>query len=318
MLRKIINGLDQRKVKVFLLFLLCSFLAWSISKFSDSYESRAKFELQYTRFPDSLLLNDTKTDFIVAKLRASGFKFLNYGIGQKVIKVDLRQVKNKGEEYYLLDNEIKVQLERQLSSTISLLELEKDTFYVDLYKVAVKEIPIKPNLTIEVAPNHLMEGELKLNPRTVTIKGPSNEVSQIKEITTDELILSDLTTNFSQELLLLQPESAENTVLLAKKTLVSGQIKEFSEREFHVPLDSENLPEGYTMKTFPNKITLVCKASVEALKNMGPLDFKVAVDYDSLTTPSTKFLNVRLVESPDSAYAIRLLTYRVEFVLEKL
>ena len=318
MFRKIIEGLNKKKVKVFLLFLLCSFLAWSVSKFSDSYESRATFNLTYTQFPDSLLLNNTAQDFLVAKLRASGFQFLAHGLHQKEIKVNLRQVRNNGEDYFLTANELKVQMERQLSNTVSLLELNKDTFFIDLYQVVTKELPIKPNITIEIAPNHLMEGELELKPTTAIVKGPSKEVSKITTIVTEQLVLSGLSNNFSEKLILLKPEFAKNAMLLTKEVEISGKVVEFSEREFMITLDSENLSEGYGIKTFPNKIELVCKASVDALKSMKPSDFKIVVDYESLTSTNTKFLNVKLERKPENAYSVRLLTIRVEFVLEKL
>jgi hypothetical protein len=254
----------------------------------------------------------------VAKLRASGFQFLAHGLHQKEIKVNLRQVRNNGEDYFLTANELKVQMERQLSNTVSLLELNKDTFFIDLYQVVTKELPIKPNITIEIAPNHLMEGELELKPTTAIVKGPSKEVSKITTIVTEQLVLSGLSNNFSEKLILLKPEFAKNAMLLTKEVEISGKVVEFSEREFMITLDSENLSEGYGIKTFPNKIELVCKASVDALKSMKPSDFKIVVDYESLTSTNTKFLNVKLERKPENAYSVRLLTNRVEFVLEKL
>ena len=318
MLKRIKNRLNKRKAKVFLLFLLCSFLAWSISKFSESYESRASFKLNYQKFPDSLSLNKSDSDFFVAKLRANGFQFLSYSLNQKEIDINLRQVSSKGNTYYLTDNEIKAQMERQLSNTVSLLELEKDTFYIDLYKIIQKEIPIKSNVTIGVAPNHLLVENLKLEPPVVTIKGPSKEVSKINEILTEELILSDLSTSFSKELKLIKPKGATNTILLDAKTQLVGKVVEFSEKEFNVAISAENLPEGYGIKMFPNEVKLICKASVDRLKTMKSSDFGVIVDYNALDKTSSEYLNVRLKHKPKEAYSVQLLTNQVEFVLEKL
>gem|GEM_PF-1121598 len=213
MLKKIIGGLNKRKVKVFLLFLTCSILAWSISKLSGTYESRATFELDYTNFPDTLLLNTLEKDYAVAKVRASGFQFLGYGINQKKIKVDLQKINNLNDDYFLTETELKTQFERQLSNTVSLLELEKDSFFVNLYKVILKEVPIKPNITIEVAPNHILDGNIALNPKTATIKGPAKVISKINEVFTSPLVLSELSANFTEELTLLKPD-AQNVILL--------------------------------------------------------------------------------------------------------
>lgn len=317
MLKKIIGGLNKRKVKVFLLFLICSVLAWSISKLSGSYESRATFELVYTNFPDTLLLNTLEKDYAVAKVRASGFQFLGYGINQKKIKVDLQKINYLNDDYFLTETELKTQFERQLSNTVSLLELEKDTFFVNLYKVVLKEVPINPNITIEVAPNHILDGSLALNPKTATIKGPAKVVSKINEVFTSPLVLSELSTNFIEELILLKPD-AQNVILLQEGVEVSGKVVEFSEREFLISVGAENIPNGYRIKTFPNEIKLVCKAGIDNLKTMKSSDFELLVDYESLSGNSAKYLNVQLKRKPDHVYSVQLLTNQVEFVLEKL
>ncbi len=318
MLKKILGGLNQRKVKIFLLFLACSTLAWSISKLSESYESRANFELVYTKFPDSLLLNTKETDYVVAKIRASGFQFLGYGITKGKIRVNLQEVNNEDNDYFLTDTELKVQFESQLSNTVSLLELEKDTFFIDLYKVAIKEVAINPNITIDVASNHILDGGLILEPKTVSIKGPAKEIAKINEVFTAPLVLTGLSNDFSEKLLLIKPEATDNTILLQEVVEVSGKIVEFSERAFELPLSSINIPEGYRIKTFPNKIELVCKASLESLKAMKISDFEVVVDYNSLLNKESKYLNVQLKRTPANIYSVQLLTGKVEFVLEKL
>ena len=317
MLKKVIDRLNRRKVKVFLLFLMCATLAWSISKLSGSYESRATFELVYTNFPDTLLLNTLEKDYAIAKIRASGFQFLGYGISTKKIKVDLQKINNLKEDYFLTEAALKNQLEQQLSNTVSLLELEKDTFFVNLYKVILKEIPIRPNITIEVAPNHILDGSLVLNPKTATIKGPAKVVSKINEVSTSPLVLSELTSNFAEQLTVLKP-NAQDVVLLKETVAVSGKVVEFSEREFLISVGAKNIPNGYRIKTFPNEIKLVCKASVDNLKRMKSSDFELLVDYESLSGKTAKYLNVQLKRKPDHVYSVQLLTNKVEFVLEKL
>ena len=318
MLKKILNGLNKRKVKVFLFFLLCSFLAWTISKLSESFESRATFELAYTNLPDTLLLNTNKKDFTNAKLRASGFQFLSYRLDSKEIKVDLSQVRHRKYDYFLTKTALKVQLEKQLSNTVSLLELEKDTFFVDLYKVAVKEVPIVPNITLELAANHILDGELAFNPKTVTIKGPSKEIDGINEISTVPLVLNGLTEGFSENLELIVPESLDNAVLLENNIQVSAKVVEFSEKEFNIPINSINVPKGFKMKNFPNNLTLVCKASIANLKTMKPSDFEAIVNYDELADPSSKFLNIKLKRTPKNVYSVQLMANQVEFVLERI
>ena len=151
-----------------------------------------------------------------------------------------------------------------------------------------------------------------------TIKGPKKEIDKIKEILTTPITLSDLSSDFSKELILITPEATQNTILLQKTIEVSGSVVEFSEREFEVELSSKNVPEGYRLKTFPNTISLVCKASIKELKTMNTLDFEVVVDYGAIAGTSSNLIKVKLNRRPQNAYAVQLLTSQVEFVLEKL
>jgi hypothetical protein len=78
MFKNLLGNLNQKKVKVFSLFLICSFFAWFLSNLSESYESRCEFELNYQNLPDTLSLGKNAVTSMEGKLRTSGFQFLFY------------------------------------------------------------------------------------------------------------------------------------------------------------------------------------------------------------------------------------------------
>ena len=101
MIGKIKRGLNQRKVKIFLLFLICSFLAWFISKLSETYTSNAVFDIEYTNVPDSLSLKQTLKKQIDVKLRASGFQFLAFNFYNKKVKIDVSAMEHSKATYFI-------------------------------------------------------------------------------------------------------------------------------------------------------------------------------------------------------------------------
>ncbi len=311
------SRLNQRKVKVFAIFLLCSFFAWTLSKLSENYESRANFELLFTNFPDSLLLNTTEPHEIGLKLRTSGFKFLGYGLSKGRLKVNLSKVNKDDQGYYLKETTLKPQFERQLSNTISLLELEDEKLYLPLYKVATKEVKIVPNITLDLKQNHILEGKLVLEPAFAVLKGPSKEIRHIDKIESVPHVFEALTSSFTKILDLEKPQNLENTELLTTNVTITGKVVRFSEKAFTIPIKAINEPSGFSIRMFPSEVQLVCKASVATLKEIKSSDFEVVADYTQADS-ETSTIPLYLRSSPEGVYSAVMVQKEIEFVLEGL
>ncbi len=314
--KAVFEKMNSRKVKVFLLFLLCSFLAWAVSKLSEGYESKANFEIEYKNLPDSLLSMGNTKRSISAKIEASGFQFLGYAISPKTIQLDVQNVLEEDGDYFLTANTIKSQLESQLPNRISLVELEEPIYWTDLYVVDSKTIPIKPVVELQLSQNHLLEGRLELTPDSVQIKGPKKDVENIGSVSTLPLILDDISSDFSEKLGLQSLDSLANVILNVKEVTISGKVVRFSEKEFDVTINARNVPEGYRLRMFPDHVQLVCKAGIERLKELKTSDFDVFVDYNSIVEDN--YLFVQLLEEPEGVFSVRFLKDRIEFVLEKI
>jgi hypothetical protein len=315
--KKLLHGLNQRKVKVFSLFLLCSFLAWFLSNLSESYESRADFTINYRNLPDTLLLGKNSENTLEAKLRTSGFQFLYFNFFKKRVDLDVSQVTHQNGNYVLTEATLKKQIEQQLSQNISLMDLGRDQLKVDLYQVVSREVPIKADVSLQFEQNYILDGALEITPNHVVVKGPGNEVDTLKSIVTGPLQLANLSADFSREVPLIFPKGLDNTIFSNGRVNVSGKVVRFSEKVFQVPVQVVNLPEGYQVKTFPNVVTVLCKATVDRLKELSLNDFGVAADYGQLNGTDKNTLFLRLSKSPENVYDVKLQEPSVNFVLEQ-
>jgi len=315
--KKLLHGLNQRKVKVFSLFLLCSFLAWFLSNLSESYESRADFTINYRNLPDTLLLGKNSENTLEAKLKTSGFQFLYFNFFKKRIDLDVSQVTHQNGNYVLTEATLKKQIEQQLSQNISLMDLGRNQLKVDLYQVVSREVPIKADVSLQFEQNYILDGALEITPNHVVVKGPGNEVDTLKSIVTGPLQLANLSADFSREVPLIFPKGLDNTIFSNGRVNVSGKVVRFSEKVFQVPVQVVNLPEGYQVKTFPNVVTILCKATVDQLKELSLNDFGVTADYGQLNGTDKNTLFLRLSKSPENVYDVKLQEPSVNFVLEQ-
>ena len=313
------HGLNKRKVKVFSLFLLCSFLSWLISNLSDQYESRIKVSLNYNQLPDSLLLGKDAQDQMEAKIRASGFQFLYYNFFRKQIDVDVSRTVYSNGEYFMTDQVLESQLEQQLAHSVSLIELDRERLLVDLYRVASKEVPVMANLKLRLQQNHMLDGEVWVNPARILVKGPAREIDTLGMLKTSFLELTNVSADFSRELPLLIPKEMENSFFSATKVLVTGRVSKFSEKVFEVPVKVLNIPQGYQVQTFPKTVKLVCKATLDRLKEIAQSDFEVVADYAQLNAAGNSTLFLKVVQRPEDIYDVSLQEGNtVNFVLKQL
>ena len=317
MFKKVLRGLNQKKVKIFSLFLLCSFLAWFISNLSETYESRAYFTLNYRNLPDSLLLGENSNDQIEAKLRTSGFQFLYYKIFKSRMDIDVSQAELFNGEYVLSEDALKKQMDQQLSQNISLLELDRSQLVVDMYQVDTKKIPISAKLDLQLQQNYILDGKVKITPDSVEVKGPKSEIDTIRTINTSLIQLTNVHDDFSNEVTLVFPKGLDNSIFSIGRATVSGKVSKFSEKVFEVPVQVINIPEGYQIKTFPNQVTILCKATIERLKEISASDFEIVADYGQLKGSESSSLFLEVTESPQKVYDVRLEENTVNFVLKQ-
>jgi YbbR-like protein len=312
-----LRGLNKKKVKVFSLFLLCSFLAWFISNLSDTYESRAYFTLNYRNLPDSLLLGKNSDNLIEAKLRTSGFQFLYYKIFKTRLDIDVSQVEFQSGGYVMSEEALRKQMDQQLSQSISLLELDRRTLEVDLYQVDSKKIPIEAKLDLQLEQNYILDGKIKILPDSIEVKGPSNEIDTINSIKTSLIQLNNVNADFSNEVSLVFPKGLDNSIFSIGRATVSGKVSKFSEKVFEVPIQVINVPQGYQIKTFPDVVTVLCKATIERLKEISASDFEIVADYGQLMGSESSTLFLEIQESPQKVYDVKLEDNTVNFVLEQ-
>ncbi len=317
-IKELYKEVHQGKGKIFLLFLLCSFLAWAVSKFSETYESRTSFAIEFYNLPDTLLLNQESITSISAKVRTSGFRFLGYAVRPKTLKVNLEEVLQDQQGYFLTANTLKNQVEPQVPNSVALLELMEPIYFVDLYAVAVKKVPVKAALGLQLVPNYILKGKLEIQPDSVEIKGPKLLLDKIAQLSTESLQLDGVSEDFTRNLSIQPPDSLQNVILSTQQVAVKGTVVRFSEKEFIVTVTALNTPPGYRLRVFPNQVTLVCKAGIELLKEIKSTDFQVVVDYAALENKDSKRLYLELERIPEDIFSVRLLPDEVEFVLEKL
>lgn len=319
MIKKIKNSLNRRKVKIFLLFVLCATLAWFVSNLSETYTANTIFNLNYINVPDSLFFANTSSEKEVqVMLRTSGFNFLGFNFNRKDIDVDLSDIENDNNSYFLRQSIFRKQIENQLPNYEMLVSIDlKNNLLVDLYKSYTIKVPVVSKVIIDLEQNHMLESDLKIKPNTITISGPKSEIDTIKSISTETLNFTDVAANFEETIPLVLPSDLKSSKFSDKSVVVSGNVFRFSEKMIELPVEVVNMKEDMNIRTFPNKVSILCKAKVDVLKEIGAADFSLVADFNEYKDGDLPILKLKLLKQPKDMYSVKLNEDDVEFILNR-
>ena len=321
MINKVVDfvkkALKKRKVKIFLVFLFFSTLIWLINNLSRSYVSTANFDLEYVNVPEGYLFKGSTDSELKVKLKAGGFQFLGFNFKHAKIDIDLADAKQKDSIFYIPQEIYRKQVEKQLSGSMSLIDIETDTLFVGMLAVISKKVPVRPNVEVNMARNYLLDGKMEVKPDSITITGPSKEIDTINVVRTHKLTLPDLDTNFSEMVAVFKPEELKNTMYSANEVELTAKIARFSEKVFEVKIKTVHFPGNIEVKTFPDEVGVICKAKLDRLKKLEVSDFEVIADYGQLRDGNREKLKLELRKKPSGLHSVKLQTTSVEYILNK-
>lgn len=317
MIRRIRRGLKKRKVKVFLLFLLASALIWFINNLAQTYMAKTTFKLNYINSNKELLLTKAYSDKVDVRLQTVGFQFLGFNFQKKEVTIDLEEVNKVDDSYFLLPQDYRDQIEKQLSGSMLLLEMDADTLFFDFLELVSKEVPIESNVKINLAHNYLMEGALVIDPSAITLSGPKEEIDTIVAVRTVDLDFPEMTTDFSEKVGLYKSPELKYTSYSTKVVQIEGKVSKFSEKIVDVPVEVINLPKGRQVRTFPDEVSILCKAKIEELKNIDSQDFRVIADYLQNRGTRSNILELTLDKKPKGIFSASLMETKTEYILNK-
>jgi YbbR domain-containing protein len=262
-------------------------------------------------------LSDAPKKSVKVTLRAVGFQFLGFALRKHKLKIDLSKIVKKDTIFFLAPNVYRRQIENQLTASMEVLDMDRDTLFFDLTKLISKEVPVAPRIRFVLDNNYALKNGISIAPQTVLLKGPRSEIDTIKRIRTTLLELGNVKTSFKTTLPLVKPRGLEHTSFSVNAVDVAGEVYRFSEKIIKVPVSTINLPENVEIRTFPESIEVLCQGTLTILKDLDSTDFIIEADYMQIKDATQNLLTLTLKKYPGKLINAKLLTEEVEFILRK-
>ncbi|AUP81523.1 hypothetical protein C1H87_03470 [Flavivirga eckloniae] len=312
---KILASIKNKRINVFFVFLLFSFIILIFSKLSKEYTNTMAFDIEKVNIPDeNVILNDSMALNIT--LKTHGFKWLKYYVSKPKIRVDFSKDVDKKKHAFLWNKSKAYLNNTQFDEQVELLNISPNQLAFKYDVNLVKKVPVKLNATISFEPGYDVADKLISEPDSVTVIGPNTLVSQIGYLETEEVIFNDVKTSFEEATNLMLPENTADLKFSANSVTIKAHVEKFTEGTLKIPVNIINTPKGAKIKYFPKEVNVSYYVSLSNFNTITNKDFKVVCDYEK-TVGDQSLLVPELVAFPTTAKNVKINQKRIEFIITK-
>jgi YbbR domain-containing protein len=309
-----IKGVKGKRLNVFVLFLLLSFLISLLVKLSDTYTQTLRFELQPTQLESNEVLISKEAKTINVTISGKGFELLKYYIEARIIDVDFSQLNKNKSHYFWTERSQFENVINHFDSKISVKSINPDTLLFQYDPQFIKKVPVQISVNSSFASGFDLVTPFQSIPDSITLTGPKSLLETISSIQTETLKLKALNSNIDREVALDVSNASKQISYSNQVVRIKGEVDKFTEGSIQVPVTVVNVPDSLILNFLPKEITVIFYTSLKAYSTIGSSDFSIECDFNALTTEN-KYLNPVLVKQPSTVKTAKLKSTALEYVI---
>jgi len=308
------NLVQGKRLNVFVLFLVLSFLISLLVKLSNTYTQTLKFELVPTQLLSNEVLISNASKSIKVTLSGKGFELLKYYIYPPKIEVDFSQLNKDKALYYWTERSQFEHIINYFDEKITLKSINPDTILYPYDRQFIKKIPVEIAVKSSFAAGYDLVQPFRSEPDSITLMGPESVLKTINAVRTKTTTFTAVSTTINKVVGLDIKNKSNQLTYSHKKVSIHAEVDKFTEGTVSVPVTIVNVPENLTINFFPKEIRVLFYTSLKAYNSVKAHQFSVECDFNALTTDN-KYLNPLLVTQPKTVKTAKLETTEFEYVI---
>ena len=280
------------------------------------YETRIAIPIQYMNVPvDIEIVNDMPSHLDV-RIRDKGISLLVYR--QKNYFDPLVFDFNK---HTFIRNALSVSssalfekvISEQLLSTSVIEDYSPRTFDFQHIKLNKKRVPVRLRYDFSYRKQYSLAGDLIVSPNEVTIYGNKERIDTIHYVTTERVVLTDLTDTTKITVLV---EKLPHTRFLPNNVSVFIPVEVFTESSMHIPITVHNVPDNVAVRVIPADVEVLYQVGKSMYNKVNPMDFVISVDYNNVVRSTSRRQILTLEKYPTYLRNVKLGTMEIDCFIE--
>ncbi len=323
-LLKIVGYFNLEKIKNdkrIMVFLVCLFIAsslWFLNALSKDYTTTITYPVKYINPPSNQFLSNQPPSQIDLIVYAHGFTLLrnklNFSFSPIILNLSniTQNIEPSSNGFRINTNNFIREISYQVSSEITINNIQPEVFYVVLDSLKTKLVALKTDLELSFKPQFNLKEPVILNPKQIEITGPAAVLDTIFFLSTKTKIINKLDADISLTLEIIHPE---NTTIKPEKTEVEIQVEKYTEKELIIPIRIKNNSDTLYIKLFPSEIKLAVLVGLSQFEEIDASKFEVFIDCNNIK-PEVKNLEVIVQSTIPNIKVLRIIPASVEYLIE--
>jgi hypothetical protein len=311
----------NQKIITFLFFLVLASLFWLLNALDRSYSTNITFPIKYIHHkPDKELVGNIPSE-ISLNVTGHGYALLRnmftavqHPIVLRVMSLNFNEIRGDSSRYYLLTKGLKELIQMQLGLEITLNYMDPDTLYYKFSPVVRKKVPVLADVQFDFEKQFMQANAISIKPDSIIISGPEAIVDTVSDVKTHFQSFSKIDKSFSVEMKLVP---IEKVYLVRNNVTITVPVEKYTESFIEVPIKAINLPDGFTIKTFPSSVKVNYEVSLRNYKRVSYRLFRIVVDYSSVRSGISNKLKVNLERQPSFIRNVSFSPKSVDFIIER-
>lgn len=282
---------------------------------SKEYTTEINLPLDYTRLDPDKIIRDTPQKNIYFTIKGTGFELITLNLKKKQIAFDLKKIRQKeNDEYYLLSRDHFSDIQKQLPSGLKLTEILQDTIFINISQLKTKKVPIKPNINISYKKGYDLAEPYLLKPDSLVLSGTKENLSAIKEISTNYIEINELSEDITRKLKL---EIPKNLKASHDNTFFKLRVDKFTEGKIETQIKIRNISKGESIVIFPKKVEITYKVGLQNFQQINENSFEVFCDLQHAKHNNLSYMVPEVKIKTNLVSAVRIIPKKIDFLIQK-
>lgn len=312
----LLKSIKNKKLNVFGLFLILSFVILVITKLSETYVETIPFKVTYKNLPENMVITLDSIPEIDVTVSTHGFNLVSYFFREAQYDMDIEKCSRFNNDSYLwLAEKGSYDFNQLMPTSVKIVSIQPDSLLLPFGILSTKKVPIMLNSKIDFAEGYNSLEGFVLVPDSVTVIGAETELKDITAVPSELLEFKKLKSDISQTIS-LDIQGFSDKVKLSEQTItLSASVEKFTEGIVDIPVTIVNKPSEIELNYFPKNIKVSYYLSLNAYKEVKSYDFKIECDYNEIVNSDVSYLTPRLIVNNDKVKTAELKQNKVSYII---
>lgn len=304
-----------KEIFTFFCFVVLAAGIWLILSISDNRERTIQIPIELTDIPEETVLLQDMPSHIEARIRDKGPVILGYNLkNTPPIKIDFDRHDNNKDAIIISNNSLVEYARKQLKATTSILAFTPDSIRINYTNDHGKRVPVIPHGHITTSPHSTISDSTYTIPDSVVIYGRTTTLKDIDCIYTEEFVFNDITETVRTTVAV---KPVAGTRIIPDSVTITIPVEEYTTKTLSIPIAIGEIPDGYSVMTFPSHVTVTCLVPVSKYANTVSEDFLIGNTFDGLQNTLGSYGAIEVTHAPDYARNIMLSQDSIEYIINE-